>query len=80
MTVETFTTLMAWICVVNISIFAISALGIMLFRNGIACIHSKMFGIDKESLTPIYFRYLGNFKVLILLFNIGPYIALRIVG
>ena len=42
-------------------------------------IHRKMFGLSEEVLSKEYFRYLANYKIAIFIFNLVPYLALRIV-
>ena len=37
-----------------------------------------MFGVDEADLPGIYFRYIAQYKILIFVFNLMPYLALRI--
>ena len=37
-----------------------------------------MSGVDPTELPALYFKYLGNFKIGILLFNLAPYVALKL--
>lgn len=80
MSIETLTTLFGWVCVINIGLLTLTTLAILSLRQTISRIHSKMFGLAPKDLSSMYFNYLANFKVLILVFNIAPYIALKIVG
>ncbi len=76
MTIEQLTELFKWITVVNVVIFVLSSILVMTFKGVIEKIHGKMFGIDKNNISAIVYGYLGLFKVLIIVFNIGPYVAL----
>jgi hypothetical protein len=49
-------------------------------RNTISAIHSKMLGINQEALPMAYMQYLGNYKIAILMLNIVPYVALKIMN
>jgi hypothetical protein len=52
---------------------------IVLMRSTAMKIHGKMFGLSEEVLSKEYFRYLANYKIAIYIFNLVPYLALRIV-
>lgn len=41
-------------------------------------VHSGMFAIEPGALPMIYFRWLAQFKLLILMFNLAPYLVLRL--
>ena len=71
---------LGWCSVINISILSLSSLFIFSFKEFVTNIHSKMTGIDKNQLMDIYVQYLGNYKVLITIFNIVPYISLKIMS
>ena len=43
-------------------------------------IHSKLFKISKEKLDAMYFNFLANYKLAIFIFNLAPYIALKIMA
>ena len=59
---------------------AVSALMFMLVPDLIYSIHNTMFEITRESYNLAIYSFLGLFKITILVFNIVPYIALRIIG
>lgn len=57
-----------------------SSLIIMLAPDWIYRMQSKWFPLPRETFNAIIYSYLGLFKVLFLLFNVTPYIALLIIG
>lgn len=67
-----------WCSVINLGLLIFSTLFIVFFNDFTKKTHSKMFNIPKEDLDVIYFKYLGYYKLSILLFNLAPYFALRI--
>jgi hypothetical protein len=79
MTTETLIEFLAWASVVNIAILAFSAITVIMMRGTISRIHSSMFGLDEKDLGRAYFQYLGQYKIAIIVFNIAPYLALRII-
>ena len=77
--VELVTAVLGWCTVINAAVLTLAALALVTAGDSIARIHSRMFGIDVGELPRLYFDYLGRYKTLVLLFNLVPYIALRIV-
>ena len=79
-TVDTVTEFLAWSSIINIGLLLFSALFIIFFPSFIVKIHSKLFDLDGNSLPSIYFQYLAQYKILVIIFNIVPYFALKIIG
>jgi hypothetical protein len=80
MTVETLTELLGWASAINIAILIFSTLMLIVTRGSITKIHSKLFGIDEKDLGRAYFQYLGQYKIAIIVLNIAPYVALKIMA
>lgn len=80
MNIETLTTLFGWMTVINIFILLFTTLAIIVMRERVVKIHAQMFGVEESELTPVYFRYLANYKLMILVFNLAPYIALKFIA
>ena len=79
-TLSQITELLGWVSIINISFLTLATLSIILMREKISSMHSKMFCINKENLSQIYFNYLANYKMLSLIFCVAPYVSLRIMG
>ena len=80
MTLEQITELLKWITIINIGILTFSSVVIMLIKDYIGKMHGKMFGIKPENVAIAVYCYLGVFKVIIITFNLVPYIALCIIS
>ena len=80
MQLATLTELLGWSLVFNIGILTLSTLGIISMRSLISRIHSRLFGMDEKALGSAYFQYLGQFKIAVIVFNLCPYLALKIVS
>ncbi len=52
----------------------------MLAGAPIKRLHAAMFNLSEEDVSRAYFRYFAHYKLLIVVFNLAPYIALRIVA
>jgi hypothetical protein len=79
-TLETLTTFFGWCSIINIAILLFTTFLLVGFKDIIATIHSKMFGLHQQGLPLIYFTYLGNYKIAIFIFSLVPYLALKIMG
>lgn len=66
--------------VINLVIYLFSAFFIIAFKNFTINIHSKIVGVEASELPNMYFKFLGNYKIGILLLNLSPYIALKLMG
>ena len=80
MTIESLTTFLGWWSVINIAILLFSTLMMIIMRDLAVRIHSRLFRVDPEALPMTYLQYLGNYKIAIIILNIVPYIALRIMA
>ena len=80
MTIESLTTFLGWCSVINIAILLLSTLLLIIMRDLAVKIHSRLFRVDPATLPITYLQYLGNYKIAIIILNIVPYIALRIMA
>ena len=78
-TIETVIEFLGWCSIINISLLFFSVIFLLLFNNIIVKIHTKLFDIDKVYLQQSYFKYLAQYKILIIVFCIVPYFALKII-
>ena len=78
--INTLTGFFGWCSVINIAILCIAALMLTLMREFISGIHSKMTGLGQSELSVVYFQYLANYKIAILMLNLVPYIALKLLN
>lgn len=80
MTTAELTTMLGWSAVINTLVLLLSTISLIALRSSIASIHNKLFGLDDKNLGQAYFQYLSQYKIAILMLNIVPYAALRIMG
>ncbi|MEL7448993.1 MAG: DUF6868 family protein [Pseudomonadota bacterium] len=80
MTAATLTTFFGWMLVFNAIVLAIAALAIMAMRPWIMGIHSRLTGVDVDALPTLYFQYMANYKIAVIVLNLAPYVALRIIA
>ncbi|MEM9646409.1 MAG: DUF6868 family protein [Planctomycetota bacterium] len=68
---------LGWCMIFNFGLLLFTTLVLVMFRKQIVRLHGKWFDMEPGDLPQAYFRYLANFKLLIIVFNLVPYLALR---
>lgn len=76
--IDTLREFLGWCTVINIAILLVATIFIAFARNSISKIHAKLFKLSESDLSCSYFQFLGQYKLAIYVFNLVPYIALRI--
>lgn len=79
MDITSLTTLFGWMTVLNFTLLLISTLILAVFKTRIIRLHSHLTGVAETTLEPVYLYWLGFYKVLILVFNLSPYLALNLI-
>jgi len=79
-TIEAMREFFGWCSVINIGLLMLSSILIIAIRGIASRIHSKMFDLDESDVRRAYFQYLGQYKIAIIVFNIVPYFALKVMG
>ena len=80
MTIEIIRDVIAWCAVINIGLLIWWYLFFTLAHDWTYRFHSKWFKITVETFDAIHYGGMALFKLGILIFNLVPYFALRIVG
>jgi hypothetical protein len=71
------TEFLGWASILNIALLCLSTLIFMLMRETVTRMHSKMFSIPESELPLVYFKFLANYKLLIWVFCLVPYISMK---
>ncbi len=77
--VQTLREVLGWCTVLNMAILVFAALYVVVLGGLIKRLHARMFGLSEGDLSRAYFQYLAQYKIAIFVFNLAPYLALRIV-
>ncbi len=78
MAIETVRSILAWCSVINIGLLVWWWLFLILAHDFVFRFHGKWFSLSKERFDTIHYSGMLFYKLCIFLFNIVPYIALRI--
>lgn len=77
---QSLTTFFGWCSAISIGILLLSSLGLILMRGTISKMHTRLFCMTEADLSRAYFQYLAQFKIAVIVFNLVPYIALRLMA
>ncbi len=80
MDIQTLTTFFMWCTIINGVIFVLSTTMLILAPDFVYRIQSNLFPISRETLNVVIYSFLGLFKIVFLIFNVVPYVALLIIG
>ncbi len=75
---ETLAAFLGWCTLINMGMLFLASISLAALRGPVAKIHGSMFKLDERDLSRAYFQYLAQYKILIFVFNLIPYLALRI--
>ena len=80
MTVELFRDVLAWCSVINLGLLLVWLLWLTLAHDFVYRLHGKFLQLSVERFDATHYAGMTFFKMCIFVFNIVPYLALRIVG
>jgi len=69
-----------WCTIINMGLMIFWVLIIPPCRGLLHRVHGGLFKLPPEQLDQAMYKFLGQFKMLVIVFNLVPYIALLIVG
>jgi hypothetical protein len=80
MSIETLRDVLLWCAVINYGVLMVWFLFFMLAHDWIHWLHGRWFHLSVEQFDALHYGGMALYKIGILLFNLVPYVALRIVG
>ena len=79
MSVESLTTFLGWCLVFNISAILIFLVKVTVFKDGIARLSAKLFGVSEQTSKDTMFRLFVQFRFQVFFFNVVPWAVLYFV-
>ncbi len=80
MDIQTLTTFFMWCTILNVALLLFSSLMCVCAGDWVYQIHHKLFSVPREAFNVAIFSFIALYKLLVIVFNLIPYIALLIVG
>ena len=68
-----------WCTILNIVLYMYVALLIAFMSDWIFKVHSKLFSLERGEFNTVLYSFLGLYKIIIIVFNLVPYLVLLII-
>ncbi len=78
MNIETICEFLGWCTIINYGLMILAFLKVYALRNTLAQFRQELFGLDEESVRQLQGQFFVNYQLVIIVFNLTPYIALSI--
>lgn len=79
-TIETLTIFLGWCTVINMALLLLSTVLSMLLYKTVVRLHGRMFHLEPADISRELYHFLGQYKMAILMLNLVPYIALKLMA
>ncbi len=76
MDIHQLTTFFQWMTIMNIILIFISTILWTALKKWVYSMHGKLFNLTPEQMSLVAYQYLAIYKVLLIVFNLVPYLAL----
>jgi uncharacterized membrane protein YhaH (DUF805 family) len=80
MDIETLRAFFLWCTILNTACLALSFVATVVAGDFIYRSHTRFFPMQRETFNAVIYGYLGLYKLLVLVFNLAPYLALLMIG
>jgi hypothetical protein len=78
MTLEMARKFLGWSTVINFVVLAVWFLGLLIAHDTVHRIHGKWFRLQRETFDTIHYAGMAGFKLCVFVFNLVPYLVLRL--
>ncbi|HCF94555.1 MAG TPA: hypothetical protein DEW46_05800 [Verrucomicrobia bacterium] len=80
MDIQMLTRFFMWCTIMNFAFLMLSFLLLGIAGDFIYKLHSKWFSMQREKFNMLIYSFLGLYKILWLVLNVVPWVALRVIG
>ena len=77
-TIENLRSLLGWCTLINMGMFAVWSLAFVFAHDLVFKVHTRWFKISEERFDEIHYTMMGYYKLAVILFNLAPYLVLRL--
>lgn len=73
-------TFFGWALVLNLLFYTITAFALMAFKARVSGLCARFFGVEEQAALNASFAYLAHYKLLVIVFFLAPYFALKLMA
>lgn len=79
MTIEILSSILGWATIINLSLITAWFLAFRFYHDALFRLHSKWFKLSEERFDTIHYAGMAFYKIGVYLFNLVPFLAIKIV-
>lgn len=79
MSIENLQNFFFWCLIINCIIYLISVIAVLFMRDFLCNMHEKLFALEKATVLKALYAYLATYKLLLIVFNLTPWVALLLI-
>lgn len=79
-TLDGLTEFLGWCSAINIAVLLFATFFLIFLRNVILPLHARIFDTSEDTLFRLYLQYLSLYKIALFIFNLVPYVALKLMA
>ncbi len=72
--------LLGWCLVINYGVLIVWFVFVVTARDWVFGLHARLFGVERDLVQAEHFKLFGQFKLLVMVLNLAPWLALLIMG
>ena len=80
MDIQTLTKFFMWCTIINLGLLIFTSIACIFLADFSYRMNNRFFSISRETFNIAAFSFIALFKIVVIVFNIAPYIALLIIG
>ena len=80
MTTHELQEILMWCSILNIGLLMLWFMMFAMAGGWVHRVHGRWFNLPRERFDAIHYQHMGNFKVVIMVFNVTPYVALLLIS
>ncbi len=77
---ETLAAFFGWCTVINFAILLVAVLFSSVFHEGVGKLNARIFGVPTEEAKATWFRVFQQYRLALVVLNVVPYLALKIMS
>ena len=77
-TIENLRTFLGWCTILNMGMLVVWSLAFVFAHDLVFKVHTRWFRISEERFDEIHYTLMGYYKLAVFLFNLAPYLVLRL--
>ena len=80
MDIQSLTDFFMWCSIINCGLLLLSSFFLWIKQDFVYKIQGKFVSLSKEQLEIFFYGYIALFKIFVIVFNVVPFVALKIIG